>query len=218
MKKEAGGRRRRREMIKRQKGEREVASPRQLKAMRGTAVGSFLSGSVNPHAPHTHIFIQSLSAKGLSSPGWGGDGGRHLADTLRLTQQSACPLVFLLCPSSSTTTLHCTPARLPQGCPTVKWLPDLFVCSRGWGRCMWRMHRVCGQWRHWESREGRVVVFWHRIPRPFHFFPPSFLWFYGLLTGSRLSSGYKRGSLADLLQRFLQWLQEKRDLQQGWTG
>lgn len=112
----------------------------------------------------------------------------------------------------------CTPARLPQGCPTVKWLPDLFVCSRGWGRCMWRMHRVCGQWRHWESREGRVVVFWHRIPRPFHFFPPSFLWFYGLLTGSRLSSGYKRGSLADLLQRFLQWLQEKRDLQQGWTG
>lgn len=33
-------------------------------------------------------------------------------------------------------------------------------------------------------------------------FFPSFLWFYGLLTGSRLSSGYERGSLADLLQRF----------------
>lgn len=49
---------------------------------------------------------------------------------------------------------------------------------------------------------GEREVFWHRILRPFYFFSPSFLWFYGLLTGSRLSSGYERGSLADLLQRF----------------
>lgn len=44
-------------------GEREVASPRQLKAMRGTAVGSFLSGSVNPHAPHTHTSLFNCSVE-----------------------------------------------------------------------------------------------------------------------------------------------------------
>lgn len=41
------------------KGEREVAPPRQLKAMRGTAVGSFLFGYVNPHAPHTHTHART---------------------------------------------------------------------------------------------------------------------------------------------------------------
>lgn len=51
------------------------------------------------------------------------------------------------------------------------------------------------------------------------FFTPSptssFLWFYGLLTGSRLSSGYERRSPADPLQGFWQGLQEERDLQQS---
>lgn len=73
-----GEEKRRREREKqRELREREVASSRQLKAMRGTAVGSFLFGSVNPHAPHTHTHLYSIAqSKGLDSPGWGDDGGQ----------------------------------------------------------------------------------------------------------------------------------------------
>lgn len=62
-------------------------------------------------------------------------------------------------------------------------------------RCVWTVEA-------WGEKEGKMVIFWHRIPKPVLFFFPPFLWFYGLLTGSRLSSGDERGSLADLLQRF----------------
>lgn len=67
---------------------------------------------------------------------------------------------------------------------------------------------MCGQWRHGERRRWGWLCFGIGL---FSFFSLSFLWFYGLLTGSRLSSGYERRSLAD----FCQGLQEERDLQQG---
>lgn len=149
------------------KGEREVAPPRQLKAMRGTAVGSFLFGYVNPHAPHTHthIFIQLLSQKARVLLGGVMMEGNY-GDTSLTPHSSPNNLdlpALLLC------LYYCYHRALRQGCPTVKWLPDPFVWSQGWGHCTGRMHWVCGQWRHGEER----VVFLASYPEALLlFFPP----------------------------------------------
>lgn len=189
-----------------------------LDAMRGTAVGSFLFGSVNPHAPHTHIFIQLFSQNAWVFLGGvmmeANNGDTSMAPRSSPTDPdlplSSCFVRLPIPPPS-------TPAWLPQGCPAIKWLPDPVVFNRGWGHCTGRMPWVCGQWRHGER--GREEWLYFGIDTEvFSLFSPSFLWFYGLLTSSRLSSGHERRSLADLLQRFWQGLQEERDLQQGWTG
>ena len=199
------------------KGEREVAPPRQLKAMRGTAVGSFLFGYVNPHTPphtHTRTSLFNCSVKRPESS-WVGWWWRVIMVTPRWHPTAHLTIwIFLLCSSASitTTTLHSSMA--------TAGVPHSQMAS--WPICLeprvGALHRedALGVWTV-EARGEREerVVFWHRILRPFYFFSPSFLWFYGLLTGSRLSSGYERGSLADLLQRFWQGLQEERELQQG---
>lgn len=76
----------------------------------------------------------------------------------------------------------------------ASWLPGLFVCSCGWGCSVGRMHRVCGHWRHGEKGRGGhsswILALNTKVLLLFSLF---LLWFYGLLTGSRLSSGYERG-------------------------
>lgn len=58
------------------------------------------------------------------------------------------------------------PAQLPQGCPTIQWLPDPFVGRlRDALRCVWTVEA-------WGEKEGKMVIFWHRIPKPVLFFSP----------------------------------------------
>lgn len=154
--------------------------PRQLKAMRGTAVGSFLFGSVNPHAAHTHIFIQLLRRKARALLGGVMMEGNY-GDTSPTPRSSpnTLDLLFFSCFVARLPILPpCTPARFPQGCPTIKWLPDPFACSGGWGRCTGRMHWVCGQWSHGERRRGGRLYFGIGYRGPFSFFPllPVVLW------------------------------------------
>lgn len=106
----------------RQKEERErwrekregVASHRQLKAMRGTAVMSFLFGSVHPHTPHTHLYSIAQS-KGLSSPGWSDEGDEF---TVTLLQHPGVHLTIWIS------------SLLFQLSVATTGLPDPFVCSR----------------------------------------------------------------------------------------
>lgn len=105
-----------------------------------------------------------------------------------------------------------------RGGLAVKRLPDPDVCSRGWGHCTGRLPWVCGQGRHGERGRWGWLYFGIGL---FLFFFLSFLWFYGLLTGSRLSSCYERRSLADLLQRFLSGAPGGKGSPAGllcWTG
>lgn len=72
--------------------------------MRGTAVWSFLFGSVNPH---THIFYLNSSVRVLL-----GGAVMEGSDTPPLCQQSKSPPYL--------------PPSIPQGYPTFQWLPDPF--------------------------------------------------------------------------------------------
>lgn len=170
--------------------------------MRGTAVGSFLFGSVNPHAPHTHIFIQLLRQKARVLP-----GGAMMEGNYGDTSQTPCSspnnldLPLSSCPVVSLHNTHKLQSRNHSGAP-----PSNGFLTHSPVAAVRALHGedALGGWtvEAWGERAGRVVAFWHGIPRPFLLFFPSFLWFYGLLTGSRLSSDYERESLADLFQRF----------------
>lgn len=157
------------------RGEREIASPRQEQAMRGTAVGSFLSGSVNPHAPHTHthIFIQLLSRKARVLLGGVMMEGNY-GDTSLTPRSSPDNLDLPRLPALSVS--YYRPA-LQHGCRVPGFLSRLSAAEGG-GRSTRRMHWVCGQWRHGErGREGRLY-FGIGYRGPFIFFPllPVVLW------------------------------------------
>lgn len=120
------------------------------------------------------------------------------------TPRGSPHIVFLL-PRACAAALHSSTVTTGGAPPLNGFLTHLSI---GWGRCTGRMHWVCGQWSHGERRRGGWLCFGIEHRGPFSFFPPSFLWFYGLLTGSRLSSGYERGisgrSVAEILTRGLQ--------------
>lgn len=161
---------------------------------------------------HTHTHTTLVDCPVQSSPGWGDSGDTSTTPLTSLTTQS--PL--------------CLPNPLPS---TPQWFPVWCQQKASWPSCWgWRHHTggcpgwVCvdsGSMGRDEGEGGCILasattIFFFPLPPPQ---TPSFLWFYGLLTGSRLSSGYERRSLADLLQRFWQGLQEKKALQHGdWAG
>lgn len=172
----------------------------------------WLRKSTRPTHTHTHAHLYSIAQSKRPESSWVGWWWRVIMVTPRWHPTAHLTIwIFLLCSSASitTTTLHSSMA--------TAGVPHSQMAS--WPICLEpRVGALHGEdelgvWTV-EAR-GEREVFWHRILRPFYFFSPSFLWFYGLLTGSRLSSGYERGSLADLLQRFWQGLQEERELQQG---
>lgn len=142
--------------------------------MRGTAVRSFLLGSVLPDArtnTHSHTRRYSIvRSEGLTFPGWSDDGGQlrqHL--TGNPAAQFTIRISFFPHP--------CPPPSYYSG---ASWLPGLFVCSCGWGCSVGRMHRVCGHWRHGEKGRGGhsswILALNTKVLLLFFPLPPVVLW------------------------------------------
>lgn len=153
---EDGGRQEEEREMETERKEREgVASYRQLKAMRGTAVRSFLSGSVHPHTPHTSLFNCSAKRPKFSWVEWW--GWWIYIDTWSSPNNMRLLLLFQLFVATT-------------------GLPDPFVCS-GWrGHCTGRMLRVWRQWRHRERRGGYILASGTKALSLFFSLLPVVLW------------------------------------------
>ncbi len=109
-----------------------------------------------------------------------------------LTTRSSPNYLDLPSSSADTTTMH-TATGVPRGQMALTHLSPRKGGGAAQGGCTGCVDSG-GMGR--EGGEGGCILAWNS--EALSLFSPSFLWFYGLLTGSRLSSGYER-SVAEIL-------------------